>query len=246
MFSFEPGALYSLSLAAVLVLTSGVLHTHPRFGRYYRWLLLASAMLGGAGLGWQVIANQSSLYGQWSGASAAVGNGLVWALLIWPGRTRRLAGAVSILAALLLIACWLPAAPGWPRVLLGGWFWLAQAATAMGVSFWLYATCLLLEPRREAIKPILNWALLLQIAGIFALAIGAQQAWGRALSWDPVECWWLFATGMSAFALWGGRQRTWPSTLVATLGLVPALLGWFGSWLLIQVLHLASLYLAGS
>ncbi|MHB1356016.1 MAG: hypothetical protein ACYCZF_08575 [Anaerolineae bacterium] len=246
MFSLELGVLCSLSLAAVIVLASGTLYSHPRFGAYCHWLRIASALIASAGLVWQAITDQSSLYGRWGGASAVVGFGLVWALCIWPNPNKRVTGAASVLAALLLIAGWLPAASGWPRVFLGGWFWLAQIATAMGVSFWCYAACMLIDPKQEPFKPIVNWALLLQIVGIFALAIGAQRTWGRALSWDPVECWWLFAAAMSALALCGGRQQNWRNRLVAPLGLVPALLGWFGSWFIIQALHLASLYLAGA
>ena len=236
----------SLSLVAVLVVVSGALHSHFKLGAYSRWLLLTAALIGSAGLGLQITANLASIYGRWDKATAAVGISLVWTLVVWPIRSQRSAAATSILAALLLIGCWLPATPGWPRILQGGWFWLAQTTTALGVSFWLYAACLLLEPDQAPLKPILNWALLLQVAGILTLAISAQRAWGRALSWDPVECWWLFAVAMSALALWGWRQRNWRNPLVVILGLVPALLAWFGSWLIIQALHLASLYMAGS
>lgn len=236
----------SLSLTVALLLVSGALHSHPKLGAYCRWLLLTAALIGSAGLGFQITANLGSIYGRWDRATTAVGISLVWALVLWPSRSKRPAVAASILAALLLIGCWLPATPGWPRAIQGGWFWLAQTTTALGVSVWLYSACLALEPDQAPLKPILNWALLLQVAGVLGLAIGAQRAWGRALSWDPVECWWLFAVAMSALALWGWRQRNWRNPLVVLLGLVPALLGWFGSWFIIQALHLASLYMAGS
>ena len=246
MFSAEYLGRYSLSLAVVLMVVSRALHSHFKLGAYSRWLLLPAALIGSAGLGLQITANLASIYGRWDRATAAVGISLVWALVVWPSRVKRPATAASVLAALLMIGCWLPATPGGARVLFGGWFWLSQATTTLGVSLWLYAACLLLEPDQAPLKPILNWALLLQVAGILTLAIGAQRAWGRALSWDPVECWWLFAVAMSALALWGWRQRNWRNPLVVILGLVPALLAWFGSWLIIQALHLASLYMAGS
>ena len=246
MFSADILSRGSLSLAAALVLVSIALHSHPKFGKYYRWLLLTTALIGSADLGLQITANQGSIYGRWDRATVLVGISLVWALLLWPSRLKRPATVASILAALLLIGCWLPATPGWPRAMQGIWFWLAQAVTTLGVSLWLYAACLLLDPDQALLKPILNWALLLQAAGVFVLVIGAQRAWGRALSWDPVECWWLLTVAMSALALWIWRQRKSSNILVVLLGLVPALLGWFGSWLIVQTLHMASLYMAGT
>jgi hypothetical protein len=233
-----------LSFAAGMVLLSGIARYHPKFVVFHRWMLLASALVGIIGLTVTFLLPGNSFYGRIDGSMASSGIGVVCMHLLWPNPSRRSMIVANILAVVLISGCWIPTPLPWPYS-QGGWFWVAQIVASIGVSFWLYAACLLLESTQGTNKLLLYWAFLLQVVGLVSLTIGAHRVWGWVLGWDPVITWWLFAVFVNAFALWGWRKFNWDKLAVVIIGLVPTAFVWFGSWFIIRALNLVTLYASG-